>query len=646
MAKLPKLPYDDRITRSVQQNFGGYQHNRGVYDGNLYDMKNLSSDQYPLLGPRRPRVSVDVIAPYNGVAGAEEVLCYAEGTAFYFGTREVGTVSDCRKTFAVLGRRLLIFPDKVYLNTSAAGVYPTAAALTAAVAAPGYGSIYAVGTAAPYDLYVWNGDSWDFLEKEFGTMEPSFQGNVTFCAKGRLFDEDAAENCIYRRNTDWNRYFRPGDAVTIRGCSRHTENNKTAVIREIDGDRLSFYEYAFTLDEGVSYVADTLLEAGSYTFVFEKESYTFHIDVSLPEGTEITYKNGVLSYGGEQGDIAVECNAGIGGTVLNFRNKVFDTEETAVTITREIPNMEHLCSGNNRLWGCAGDTIYCSKQGDPFNFHVFDGLSTDSFSVDSGSPGRFTACCFYLGYPLFFKENQIFKVYGAKPSEFSLVASMSAGVAAGSGKSLAVAGETLFYLSPRGVMAYTGGVPVSLQSSFGELRFSRGIAGSDGRKYYLSVQDEKEDFHLFVYDTEHGLWHREDAVRAVDFFTIRGFLHMAAESGTVYRLRGEFEDGEEAESVYWEGEFGDFIQNSPDKKSVVKLQLRVQLFPGSFLDVAVSYDDGAFQAVSQRLRSSGMRSFYLPVIPRRCDHFRLKLSGEGRCYIHSLAVEYSHDSEI
>ena len=645
MAKLPELPYGDQITRSVQQAFGGYQHSRGSYDGNLYDMKNLSSDHYPLLGPRPPRAEVLSLEQCNGITAVEDVLCYAEGTSFYFGDRVVGSVANSQKTFAVLGKRLLIFPDKVYLNTSAAGVYSTTEALAAAVDVPRYGSVYAVGSAAPYDLYFWDGSDWVFLEKEFATMEPTFQGGVTFLVKGRLFEEDAAENCIYRKDMDWSNLFRPGDAVTIRGCAKHRENNKTVVIREIDGDKLYFYEYAFALDEGLHYTADALMEAGSYGFVWEGENYTFQTDISLPQGTEIVYKNGVLYYTGEQGNTVVECTLGVGDTILKFQNKVFDTEETAVTVTREVPDMEYLCSGNNRLWGCAGDTIYGSKLGDPFNFSVFDGLSTDSYSVDSGSPGVFTACCFYLGYPHFFKEDLIYKLYGAKPSEFSPVASMTAGVAAGSSKSLAVAGETLFYLSPRGVMAYTGGVPTSLQSAFGDLRFSQGVAGSTGRKYYLSVQDEKKGQHLFVYDTEYGLWHREDDTAALDFCTIRGLLHMAAKGGKLYGIRGDGED-EEASSVAWEGEFGDFIQNSPDKKTVVKIQLRVELFSGSFLDIAISYDDGPFQPVAQKLRRSGMGSFYLPVIPRRCDHFRLKLSGAGRCFIHSLAVEYSPDSEI
>ena len=44
MSHLPELPYDDGITRSVQTAFGGYQHTEGSYDGTIYDMKNLSSD--------------------------------------------------------------------------------------------------------------------------------------------------------------------------------------------------------------------------------------------------------------------------------------------------------------------------------------------------------------------------------------------------------------------------------------------------------------------------------------------------------------------------------------------------------------------------------------------------------------------------
>ena len=36
----------------------------------------------------------------------------------------------------------------------------------------------------------------------------------------------------------------------ISGATTHTENNKTAIIREIDGDNLRFYENTFTISDG------------------------------------------------------------------------------------------------------------------------------------------------------------------------------------------------------------------------------------------------------------------------------------------------------------------------------------------------------------------------------------------------------------
>lgn len=57
--------------------------------------------------------------------------------------------------------------------------------------------------------------------------------------------------------------------------------------------------------------------------------------------------------------------------------------------------------------------------------------------------------------------------------------SATLGLAAGCNKSLAVAGEVLFYLSRSGVMAYTGGIPQPMGAAFGTKRFKNAVAGSD-----------------------------------------------------------------------------------------------------------------------------------------------------------------------
>ena len=104
------------------------------------------------------------------------------------------------------------------------------------------------------------------------------------------------------------------------------------------------------------------------------------------------------------------------------------TEPGTVTLKRSVPDMDFVCTNENRVWGCKGDSIFASKLGDPYNWNVFDGLSTDAFSVESGTAGAFTACVSYLGYPCFFKEDKIFKMYGTIPTNFQLMSSAVLGV--------------------------------------------------------------------------------------------------------------------------------------------------------------------------------------------------------------------------
>lgn len=53
--RLPEMRYGDGLTKSTQVRFGGYDHRPGAGDGTLWDMENLTGDQFPLLAVRRPR---------------------------------------------------------------------------------------------------------------------------------------------------------------------------------------------------------------------------------------------------------------------------------------------------------------------------------------------------------------------------------------------------------------------------------------------------------------------------------------------------------------------------------------------------------------------------------------------------------------
>ena len=86
-------------------------------------------------------------------------------------------------------------------------------------------------------------------------------------------------------------------------------------------------------------------------------------------------------------------------------------------------------------------------------------------------------------------------------------------------------------------------------------------------------------------------------------------------------------------------EFADFTMESPNRKAVSKLLLRLSLM-GASVTVKIQYDSsGTWKSVAT-LTAAGKRSYYLPVVPHRCDHFRLRIEATREWALHSLAIEY------
>jgi len=227
--------------------------------------------------------------------------------------------------------------------------------------------------------------------------------------------------------------------------------------------------------------------------------------------------------------------------------------------------------------------------------------------------------------------------------------SATLGVAEGSADSLAIAGETLFYLSTAGIMAYSGGIPQPIGAAFGMERHRDAAAGSDGLKYYVSMAGEDGRHRLHVYDTRTGLWHTEDHTRATHFAKWDGNLYFLSDEGGIW-ITGNIQDPPESaleEPVPWWAEFGDFTEKDPNKKGVSKIQIRLELDEGAEVRVLIQFDtDGEWRKVNGALGEGVKRSYYLPIIPRRGDHYRLRLEGVGGCRVYSLAREYYSGSEL
>lgn len=541
---LPELRYADRIQDGIQVVFPGLNHSYAAGDGDIYEMKNLTSDYFPLMATRQKRRKTGKLTAPGGIFSHGK-LAWTDGTKFYYDGAEKGTVTAGAKTFAGIGAFVVIFPDKKYYNT---------------------------------------------LTEDFGSLESGWSGSSLTFKNGALYGESAEANCIEAAGVSWDSYFSAGDAVAISGCTIHTENNKTPVIREIDGNKMYFYEHVFTLD-------------------------------------------------GDAGDQPY-------------------TETGTLKIERTVPDLLYICENENRLWGSDGRRIYASKLGDIFNWNVFDGLDTDSWcwpADEAGIIGGITACVSFMGYPVFFKEDRIFKVYGNRPDNFQPMGGAAIGVMAGCDKSLAIAGETLYYLSTAGFMAYGGGLPRPIGQAFGLERQKCAVGGSDGLKYYASAQLSDDSWKMYIFTPSLGAWHTEDATRALGFANYGGNTYLLTAAGDIYMTGTIIGSGGTEEADFdWFAEFGDFTEYSKkysqvgaNKKGLSKILIRLEVDANASCEVFLKFDSkGDWIQAGQTLTTDVKRSYYLPIVPRRCDHYRMKISGTGGCRIYSIDREYYSGSEL
>ena len=308
------------------------------------------------------------------------------------------------------------------------------------------------------------------------------------------------------------------------------------------------------------------------------------------------------------------------------------TQATTVTVTRKLPECDFWTVAENRLWGCSSKNheIYGSALGNPANFYNYDGLADSAYAATIANDGDFTGAITYLGYVMFFKENSVHKLYGNKPSNFQIVEGQLRGVARGCARSMQIVNEVLYYKSTSGIMSFQGALPDEVGDVI-EGGYGVAEAGTVGNKYYISMEKGGK-YHLFVYDAAKGVWHREDNTQA-RWFTKDGDKLYYIEGNTIKTIVGG-----DKEVVEWSADTSDFTYQVADSKFVSRVSVRAEVPWGSALEVWIDYDS---LGVWQRLKSVGGKTkniINVPLIPRRCDHFKLRFSGYGEAVVHDMTI--------
>lgn len=94
--------------------------------------------------------------------------------------------------------------------------------------------------------------------------------------------------------------------------------------------------------------------------------------------------------------------------------------------------------------------------------------------------------------------------------------------------------------------------------------------------------------------------------------------------------------------VKWMMETGTLGLDTPRQKYISRVQLRMDLL-GTF-KAEIAYDDGEWETVLEK-EQKNMSSTTIPINVKRCDHFKMRLSGEGQIRIYSFGYVTDEGSE-
>ena len=594
-----KYPFLSELntTRELIDVFRGYNHNLRIGDGEFYEMTNLSSNDYPILSPRPLRgIYATPSAPQGMIA--KDALCYVDGGDFFINEKRIPmglTIDDAPKTLISMGAYVIIMPDKQYINTA-------------------------------------NINDHDYIEKYVLTT-----GTVTFSlcqADGNAYSDVAIQDTEPESPKNFD-YWLDTSSVP-NGLKQYSSTSKMWVSIATTYIKIAATGIGEPFNEGdgvtISGVTDAALSDLNTTMIIQAKGDNYIV-------------------------------------VKGIINKVI-TQDTPVCVSRWMPDFDFLIESENRLWGCkygvvymgkVYDTvkgevrnnyssepvneIYASKLGDFKNWNCFMDISTDSYSVTVGTDGQFTGAVTHLGYPLFFKENCMHKIYGNYPANYQVLTTACRGVQKGCSRSLAIVNEKLYYKARSGVCSYDGSLPVEVSAALGDVAYGDAVAGSIGNKYYISMKDNGGKFHLFVYDTAKGMWHREDDTEAVQFCNCRGDLYYIDRDYNQIKTVKGTTDVKEGKTIKWEAVTGLIGTSSPDKKYISRLDVRMSLTYGARVFFFIQYDSsGEWEQLFSKVGTS-LQSFPVPIKPRRCDHLRLKIMGEGDAKIFSICKTIEQGSD-
>lgn len=617
--KLPQVPEPQTSTLTTSV-WLGYNHNLRIQQGELYHMRNMSCDNYPVLSTRKMRGRVRPLDPEEQPSTAiaeckalmnKEQLAWVDGNILWYAGHNVmqlGSYQDPPERILVsMGSYIVVFPDGMYYNT---------------LDTADKGSIN--NSYVNDDVSLQN-IGFTLCSADFESVEAT----VSDTAPKEPANGDYWINTGATPNTlmQWSSYSSQWTVVPttyVKISAPGIGNGFNAY----DGVSLSGFAYT-----GAGEMAETLrdqIDALNGDYILQAADTDYIIVIGM---------------------LSSPCSQTSG----------------TVNVKREAPLMDFVVESNNRLWGCkfgmvgseTVNTIYSSKLGDFKNWRVYEGLSTDSYAASVGADGPFTGAITYKNLPHFFKESCVYQVYGTMPSNYQIVHTKIPGVKSGSPRSLVSEGGYIFYRSPVGICQYDGSNAHYISQALGDQLTGDVTAGAfDGKLWFCwytggTGTPVTYRYSIFCYDVAKGFWTREDDTRAYYWASTERDLYFVSTYGFLYCVNGT--EGTKETFVGNNADYSEIMSapigyEDPNQKYLTRFNIRVGLTSGARLELYIMYDSsGTFVKQGAEFVASAkeLRTYMIPVTPHRCDHLQwmIKVSN-GLVDLYSVSKTYESGSDV
>lgn len=537
-------------SRQYVQSFGGMNHNKRGNAGELYDVMNMTCDNYPILSTRKKRA----VGSLNGVKNVSGMQII-NGNIYYIGMKTIETTNpedpDAEPTYtyeyhlyennkevsgytfsagvkrtAVMGAYIIIFPDKVRYNTLdetfeslvavwskpfkieiVDSLYKKVRSVSAANNSVKFGIAL---TADELDYIIDTNpskytDEKDALIREINALSDKWNLK-SFGEKAKTFYVYCfdVDNCDFYTNTlddefhiggvdsDTGKYFFYNNFVSAGAVKyiyfMNLRENELCVLREGSS---SANEPDYAKDTPYLKISGEgigeMFDARDIVRIEKGTAQNAESYILSPDDSHVIYKS----------DIENDCIYIQG---ITFKNDISVDTAGNIKITRDVPDMDLIVSHQNRLYGCKFNTIknnknvalneiYVSKLGSPGNFSVATGSDDTGYVMSVGENGEFTGAISYNGNVYFFKERCCIVIN----SYFTSTVLPIPGISKESENSLTICAGYLVYLGANGVYAFNGETSVNISEAFGDTSYRFATFGASlGNKYYMcAVENEK-----------------------------------------------------------------------------------------------------------------------------------------------------------